>query len=299
MAIPTYDDCMFPMLKLLADGQERSIRDITETLTARMDLTDDERSRLLSSGQKVVTNRLGWARTYLNKAGLIESSQRGIWKISDEGLAVLRENPPEINTKFLKRYDSIKEFLTRNNKNTSDDTNNGEVTTPDEALRTAYEELRSALESEILDSLKSCSSGFFEKVVIDVLVAMGYGGNRVDAAQVLGKSGDGGIDGIIKEDQLGLDIIYVQAKRWEGTVGRPEIQKFAGALQGVRARKGVFITTSDFTSGATEFANNIDFRIVLVGGKELAEIMADNGVGVFTTETLHLKKVDMDYFSEE
>tara|TARA_Y100001934_G_C12229641_1_gene714735 strand:+ start:236 stop:1108 length:873 start_codon:yes stop_codon:yes gene_type:complete len=290
---------MFPMLKLLADGKERSIGDITGPLADQFGLTDDERSRLLTSGQKVLANRLGWARTYLNKAGLIESPQRGIWKISDEGLAVIRENPPEINTKFLKRYEGIKEFLIGNKKNPTDKVTIETTTTPDEALGAAYEKLRSALESEILDSLKSCSPGFFEKVVVDVLVAMGYGGNRMDAAQVLGKSGDGGIDGIIKEDQLGLDVIYVQAKRWEGSVGRPEIQKFAGALQGVRARKGVFITTSDYTSGAREFVNNIDFRIVLVGGKELAEIMADHGVGVFTTETLHLKKVDMDYFTEE
>ncbi|MFG7003107.1 restriction endonuclease, partial [Burkholderia pseudomallei] len=251
-------------------------------------------------------NRVGWARTYLKQAGVVESKKRGYFNITERGNALLAQDPHRIDNRTLDQYP---EFATFRQKKTdyaqatvtpvsqpgvSAPENDG--STPEESFAQAYQRLRANLEAELLDQVKSSTPSFFERLVIDLLVAMGYGGSRQDAGSVIGRSGDGGIDGTIKEDKLGLDVIYVQAKKWEGTVGRPEIQKFAGALQGQRANKGVFITTSAFTREAKEYAGVIASKIILVDGDELVKLMVDHNVGVSTVSTFHVKKVDSDYF---
>ena len=218
MTLPTFEDCMIPILRLLESREESSVREMTSLLADTFELTEEERTAMIPSGKStVLRNRVGWARTYLHKAGLVESPRRGDWRITGAGQKVLGENASGISVKFLKQFAGMQEFLTPKkpaiDAHEVADAGEGSTATPDEALLHAYDELRAALESDILDALKMGSPGFFEQVVIDVLVAMGYGGNREDASEVVGKSGDGGIDGIIKEDQLGLDVIYLQAKR--------------------------------------------------------------------------------------
>jgi restriction system protein len=246
MAIPDYQAIMLPLLHLASDGQEHRIRDAVEQLAAQFELTDAERSELLPSGTApVFDNRVGWARTYLKQAGLLQSLKRGIFRITESGKTFLTEKPEKINVDLLERYAEFQAFRTRRR-----DRNDVEVLplelpakdneTPEDTLAAAYQKLRKNLESDLLEQIKAASPSFFERLVIDLLVAMGYGGSRRDAGRAIGRSGDGGIDGIIKEDKLGLDVIYVQAKRWEGVVGRPEIQKFAGALQGQQTNKGGF-----------------------------------------------------------
>ncbi|MGZ5224669.1 MAG: restriction endonuclease, partial [Burkholderiales bacterium] len=243
-----------------------------------------------------------WARTYLKKAGLIESTRRAYFRIAERGRSVLAKNPTRIDVKFLEQFPEFVAFRDLRREQVDDKPPAlaaGTEATPEEALDAAYQRLRIDLESELLDQVKAASPAFFERLVVELLVRMGYGGTLRDAGQAVGKSGDGGIDGIIKEDLLGLDVIYIQAKKWEGTVGRPEIQKFAGALQGHRARKGVFITTSAFSSDAIEFAVRIDSKIVLIDGAMLARYMIDNDVGVSAYRSYQVKKIDSDYFSEE
>jgi restriction system protein len=243
---------------------------------------------------------VGWARSYLKQAGLLASPRRGYFTITQAGRDLLATEPPKINLALLEQYPEFVEFRTRkraDNQTTepaepeqpSDDT-------PEDALAAAYTKLRKALEAEILAAVKDASPSFFERLVVDLLVKMGFGGNRQDAGKALGKSGDGGIDGIINEDRLGLDVIYIQAKRWEGTVGRPEIQKFAGALQGQRARKRVFITTSGFSREAREYAAMIESKLILIDGDYLARLMAEHGVGVSTVGLYPVKRLDSDYF---
>ena len=301
MAIPDYQTIMFPLLKFASDRKEHSINEAIKVLADQFNLTIDERKELLPSGQQeVFVNRVGWARTYLKKAGLLEAPKRGVLRITDRGIEVLKANPAEINNKLLSQFSEFKEFKTRRRKQVEDTEETVEQNkTPEEAFESAYENLRTELAGEIIDHLRQCDPGLFEKIVIEVLVRMGYGGTLRDAGKAIGRSGDEGIDGIIKEDRLGLDIIYVQAKRWENTVGRPEIQKFAGALQGQRAKKGIFITTSNFTREAKEFTSQIESKIILIDGEELADHMIDFNVGVTTTSKYELKKIDSDYFIEE
>jgi restriction system protein len=294
--IPDYQTVMLPLLQLLGDGQERPIGGIIEAMADHFQLSQEERRALLPSGQaEVIRSRVGWARTYLNKAGLIEAPRRGIWRITDRGRQVLTEKPEQIDSRYLERFPEFVAF-----RQLRHDRSDGaqaaassplsEGQTPEEALESAYQRLRTALEEEVLDSVKAASPSFFERLVVEVLVAMGYGGSLRDAGQAIGRSGDGGIDGIIKEDQLGLDAIYIQAKRWDGSVGRPEIQKFAGALQGHRARKGVFLTTGNFTADAKEFAGRLDSKIVLIAGPELAYLMVENNVGVSPVRRFELRR---------
>lgn len=307
MAIPDYQTLMLPLLRLTSDGTERRFRDAVEALAAEFQLTPDERSELLPSGTApTFDNRVGWARTYLKQAGLIESPKRGVLRITERGRTVLSKKPARIDVKFLDQFQEFRDFRT---KRTDDSGTSGvkqeqapahpEAETPEDQLASAYKRLRHDLELELLAQVKSSTPAFFERLVIDLLVSMGYGGSRQDAGRAIGKSGDGGIDGIIKEDKLGLDVIYLQAKRWEGTVGRPEIQKFAGALQGHRASKGVFITTSSYTKEALDYVNLINSKIILIGGQELAALMIDHNVGVSTVGMYELKKVDADYFEGE
>ena len=256
---------------------------------------------MLPSGrQPTFDNRVGWARTYLKKAGLLKSTRRGYFQITAKGQSVLNENPSRINVKFLEKFPEFIEFknLKRDSSETSDEVIQEDEKTPEENLETIIQGLSQELASEILENIKTCSPSFFEKLVIDVLVKMGYGGTRKDASKIVGRSGDGGIDGTINEDRLGLDIIYVQAKRWENPVGRPEVQKFAGALQGFRAKKGIFITSSTFTAEARDFVSRIDSKIILIDGHTLARYMIEYGVGVSTREIYEVKKIDIDYFTE-
>lgn len=306
MAIPDYQTLMLPVLKLASDGKEHKFSQAVEELADELDLTAEERNELLpSGGQFVFHNRVGWARSYLKQAGLLASPKRGFFTITQEGTELLETNPAKVGTSVLEQYPKFIEFKNRKrdkseNESQVEPSSEQESTlTPEDALASAYKKLRSALESEILSAVKEASPSFFERLVVDLLVKMGYGGNRQDAGKALGKSGDGGIDGIINEDRLGLDVIFIQAKRWEGSVGRPEIQKFAGALQGQRARKGVFITTSSFTNEAREYASLIESKIILIDGEHLSRLMAEHNVGVSTVGQYEIKKLDSDYFDSE
>lgn len=296
---------MLPLLRLAGDGETHRMREAIDELAKEFGLSEDEERELLPSGkQPTFDNRVGWARTYMAKAGLLESPKRGHFRITERGRHVLAKNPPAINLAFLEQFEEFVQFRELRHekprpRRVDKTESSSSEETPEETLETAYQTLRASLTGEILETVKKCSPGFFEKLVVDLLVRMGYGGSRREAGQAIGRSGDEGIDGIIKEDRFGLDIIYVQAKRWENSVGRPDLQKFAGALQGQRARKGIFITTSAFSREALDYARSIDTKIVLIDGPTLAEFMIDYGVGVTTEATYELKRIDSDYFSEE
>lgn len=306
MAIPDYQTCMLPFLRFLGDNSEHSLRDTEESLAKHFDLTDSERVELLQSGQQgIFKNRIGWARTYLKKAGLLEAPRRGVFKITDRGLTALATNPNRIDAKFLEQFPEFIEFreaskVSSEIKFNTDlkDTVPVTTATPEEAIELAYQGLREQLAQELLAVVLTCSPTFFEQLVVDLLVKMGYGGSRRDAGERIGQTGDGGIDGIIKEDRLGLDAIFIQAKRWQGSVGRPEIQKFVGALQGQRARKGVFITTSWYTAEAIDYASRIDTKVVLLDGKALSALMIDFDIGVSASASYVVKRIDSDYFEE-
>lgn len=302
MAIPDYQSIMLPLLKLSNDGEIHKFRASVEYLANYFGLSTDERKELLPSGkQPTFDNRVGWARTYMTKAGLLSSPKRGLFQITDRGKDVLSNNIVNINVQFLEQFPEFVEFKQLKKEKNYDQKEIGVSTntiTPEENLENSYQALRSELGSEILTTIKSCSPDFFEQLVIDLLVTMGYGGSRKEAGEAIGRSGDEGIDGIIKEDRLGLDIIYLQAKRWENVIGRPEIQKFAGALQGQRATKGIFITTSGFTKEAMEYVKNIETKIILIDGVQLVDLMIDHNIGVSTEATYELKSIDSDYFTE-
>ena len=299
--IPDYQTIMLPLLKLCGDGQEHSLRDTTEKLASDFGLSKQELEQKLPSGQQsVFGNRVGWARTYMKKACLLDTTRRAYFKITARGREVLDSNPSRIDGKFLNQFHEFRSFKAlRHEKVDAESEVQVELKTPEEALESAYEDLRGNLASEILQRLKSSPPGMFEKTVVELVVRMGYGGSLRDAGQAIGKSGDEGIDGIIKEDRLGLDVIYIQAKRWENTVGRPEIQKFAGALQGQRAKKGIFITTSDFSKEAAEYAARIESKIILIDGEQLAQLMIDYNIGVTPVTTYEIKRIDSDYFVED
>ena len=301
MAIPDFQSVMLPLLNFSADNQEHSLQDAVDSLATKFQLTFDERQELLPSGKQArFDNRVAWAKSYFKQAGLVENTRRGYFKISQRGLDLLKTNPNKINKKTLEQYPEFLDF-----QNIRKEVNEVqpllideiEKQTPEEQLENAYKILSDGLASEIIQLVKICSPAFFERLVVELLLAMGYGGTRVGAGRAIGQSGDGGIDGIIDEDRLGLDSIYIQAKRWEGVVGRPEIQKFVGALSGQRATKGVFITTSDFTREALDFVkNNNHYKVVLINGFTLAKFMIENNVGVSVATIYHVKKIDSDYF---
>ncbi len=303
MPIPDYQTIMLPLLKFTSDGKEHSLREATEFLADEFNLSEEERRELLPSGtQRLFNNRVAWASTYLRKAGLIESRKRGLFNIGDRGRRALSDNLDKINNKYLEQFPEYMEFKTpqkKPDKSAAIKKPLPEDRNPEEMLEAAYQELQDSLAHELLETVKNCSPEFFERLVIDVLIKMGYGGSRKEAGEAVGKSGDEGIDGIIKEDKLGLDIIYIQAKRWGNTVGRPEIQKFAGALQGQRARKGIFITTSNFTKDAQDFVKHLESKIILIDGQRLAELMIEHNVGVSPTASYEINKIDTDYFIDE
>jgi restriction system protein len=304
MPIPDFQSLMRPLLQFAADGNAHSIRDGLDHLANEFSLTNEERKELLPSGrQEVFTNRVAWAKTHLRMAGLIEAPSRGVFRITDRGQQVLREHPDRVDLRILREQPGYLEARDskkgKNEKKDSQEDSPEADQTPEEQIEAASLALRDSLGEEILAKMKSASPVFFERLVVELLVRMGYGGTRKDAGRAIGRSGDAGIDGIIKEDRLGLDVIYIQAKKWEATVGRPEIQKFAGALQGFRAKKGIFISTSDFSKEAEDYASRIDSKIVLIDGETLWNLMIDFGIGVSTIATYEVKKLDNDYFDEE
>lgn len=302
MAIPDYQSIMLPLLKFASDKKEHSTREAIEHLSLHFKLSEGELKDLLPSGQQeIFDNRVGWARTYLKKAGLLDAPRRGFFVITERGLDVLKACPPKINIAFLRQWPEFLEFQAarRDNGEVGGKEELSEQQTPEESLEYGYQKLKQALAQDLLGRIKSCSSGFFEKLVVELLVKMGYGGSRRDAGQAIGKSGDEGIDGIIKEDKLGLDVIFIQAKKWEASVGRPEIMRFVGALQGQHARKGVFITTSYFTDDAVEYAKTVDSKIRLIDGDELCKLMIDYDIGVTKIASYDIRRIDSDYFTEE
>jgi restriction system protein len=307
MAVPDYQSVMLPLLQFAEKkGTETSTSEAVEALAKELGLTEDDLKEMLPSGiQSTFINRVGWASTYMKKAGLLEATRRGFYQITNRGRALLKKQPKTINVKLLKQYPEFLDFQQLKGTRSGDKVPYSKVAsdvstaTPSEALEAAYENLRDELADELLARLKKITPAFFERVVVELLVKMGYGGSRADAGKAIGRSGDGGIDGIIKEDKLGLDVVYIQAKRWDNNpVGRPDVMQFAGALQAQRANKGIFITTSRFTDDARSYVSQISSKIVLMDGEQLTGLMIEHDVGVSTVSSYPVKKVDSDYFEE-
>jgi restriction system protein len=296
---------MLPLLRTVADGNKWTMKDVTERVSNELGLTQEEREELIPSGYtRAIVNRVGWAKAYLKEAGLVAPVKRGVIRITEQGRAVLEENPQRIDMAFLERFPSYVEFRERKSGTRKGDESSTEVVaetarTPDDLIVQAYQEIRDALAEELLLQIVEMSDKFFERLVVDLLVAMGYGGSIEDAGKAVGRSGDGGIDGVIKEDALGLDVIVIQAKRWtSNSISRPEIQSFAGSMEAYRANKGVFITTSTFSQPAIDYVKQIQRKIVLIDGATLTGLMIDHGIGVSPYRTFELKRLDSDYFQE-
>lgn len=306
MAIPNFQELMLPLLRRLADGKPARMRDLTASLAEHFALRPDEiEMRHESSGQKVFAGRVGWARTYLAGAGLLESPERGWVRLTDRGRELLKAPPPRLDVAYLSdHYPEFQEFLGRSRGLPAGGPSGAESSaneqTPLEQLEAASQALSAALIDALLERLRAVSPAVFERIVLQVLLALGYGGGEAQAARALGRTGDEGVDGVIDEDPLGLDRIYVQAKRWQYPVGRREVQQFAGALQGQKARKGVFITTSEFTAEARRYIEGLETtRIVLIDGRTLAKRMIEHGVGVSTERRIEIRRIDEDFFAEE
>lgn len=305
MAVPGYQEFMLPLLMLAADGLEHSVSDAMDALATQLKLSDADRETLLPSGtQTRFYNRVTWATTYLTKSQLLVKTGRGRFRISPRGQDVLRQKPARIDNAFLEQFEEYRAFKTKKSPRTDsaavtdrrDHEHEEPDSTPDERLDAAYKELRETLADDLLVRVRDSTPKFFEHLVVDLLVKMGYGGSHASAARVVGRSGDGGIDGVIPEDRLGLDMVYVQAKKWENSVGPDEIRKFVGSLGEQKAHKGVFITSGEFTSGARSAAEKANARVVLIDGERLADLMIDHGVGVTDHKPYIVKKLDNDYF---
>lgn len=314
MPIPDFQTLMLPFLQVIRDGREHNIPDVVKELADQFELTPEERiQKYPTNTNTIINNKTGWTKTHLKNAKLIENPRRGIVKISERGLQVLAERPSRIDMRFLLRFPEYVAFRESSRPHsTISDAQTGlpivatapgatqPSLTPIEELEQSYQEIRNELADSLLEQILTCSPQFFEQMVIDLLISMGYGGSKQDAGQAIGQSHDGGVDGIIKEDKLGLDVIYIQAKRWNATpVSRPDVQAFVGSLVGLKAVKGIFITTSDFTREAQEYVKGIDKKVVLINGKELTQLMIDHGIGVTDIQTYTLKRIDSDYFTEE
>ena len=304
MPIPDFQSVMLPLLEALSDGEERTMRELTDLLAGRFALTEPERLEVLPSGQQsIFSNRVAWSKSHLKYAGLLENPARGRVRISELGRKVLAEKPRAINVKFLKRFPSYCEFIGKSESKAEGDGTGAttvieEERTPLELIDAAYQSLALATAEEVLSRLRTCTPAFFEGVVVKLLMAMGYGG-VAGHGSVTGKSGDGGIDGVIRQDKLGLDVVCIQAKRWEGAVGRPVIQGFVGSMDYIRARKGVIMTTSTFTKEGLDFVDRIEGKkVVLIDGGQLADLMIEHNLGVTTTKTYELKEVSNDFFDE-
>ena len=312
MAIPDYQSLMLPVLKIANDGKEHRISNVVTQLGQDYKLTENELEELLPSGkQTTFSNRVHWAKTYLSQSKLLENTRRAHFQITDRGRAVLAENPARVDARLLRRFAEFNAFVGGQKDETvqaakelsSADSANGEIAskTPDELLRSTIVEMESALASELLSRVLSATPAFFEQLIVDLLLAMGYGGSREGAGRAIGKSGDGGLDGVIDQDQLGLDRIYIQAKKYnpDNAVSEPDIRGFSGSLGANKATKGVFVTTAYFTKPAIEFAERTPHKIVLIDGVELTRLMIRHSVGIRVAETLHIKKTDEDFFSDE
>ena len=301
--IPTYQDLMRPVLQYAENG-EVNIRDAVIALSKEFDLSDEEKTARIPSGQQTtIANRTHWARSYLKQAGLVRNTKRGHYELTSRGRTALAEpSSVNIDRKYLTQFDEFKEFQARGTDKmthiVNEDTPDVDNDTPDETLRSALKQLNNALASELLDQVRDCDPAFFEALIIDLFVTMGYGKSADASARALGQSGDNGVDGVIDQDALGVDQIYLQAKRYkaENSIGSGAIRDFFGALNLKRASKGIFVTTSSFTKSATATAENLSSRIVLIDGPTLADLMIKYGVGCRTEETLSLKKLDIGYF---
>ena len=303
MSIPDFQTFMRPLLVSIQDGVEHDLKEVKKVLINKFSVTDEElQIKIPSQRAFLFDNRLGWANTYLKKAGLIGSQKRGFLQITEQGKVFLSKHPEQITVSDLKSIEEFKSF--HKAKETNHTQESDEITiedtskSPEEIIDSAYDLIFNGLVVELLSTIKSCSSQFFEKLVVDLLITMGYGGSRKEAGTAIGKSGDGGIDGIINEDKLGLDSIYIQAKRWENTVPIKEIRDFAGSLLSKKARKGVFITTSDFPKSAYEYVNSIEPKIILIDGDKLAGLMIEHNVGITVKDSYVIKGIDNDYFEE-
>lgn len=300
--IPKYDEIMLPLLKMLGDGQEHHLRECIDKLSKEFGLTEKEKRELLPSGkQSIFDNRVGWAKTYLLKAGLIESPRRGYIKITERGKQVLEENVNKLDKQYLMRFDEFKEFINKTEREQIAKTKYEDAGTPEEIIEDQFEILKKNLKEQLMEKIMQSSPQFFERLVIDLIVKMGYGGSFEEVTKHLGRSGDEGIDGVIKQDPLGLDNVYIQAKRWSsGSIGRPLIQSFVGALHGKGTRKGIFITTSKFSNDAVDYSNSLkDMTVVLIDGDKLLDYMIQYNVGVQLGKTIEFKKIDFDYFEGE
>lgn len=306
MAIPDFQTLMLPLLEQLSDGKEYLFSHLIDLLANRYRLSESERNEMLpSGGARLFDNRIGWARLHLKRAGLIDAPKRAVLKITPRGIEVLNKKPDKLDISYLKQFSEYTEFLSSKKKESIDakgiEMAEPNQETPLETLENAYLKIRTSLADELLAKVSNMTPVFFERLVVELLVKMGYGGSIADAGKAVGRSGDEGIDGTIKEDKLGLDIIYIQAKRWQkgNTVSRPEIQKFVGALAGQGAKKGIFITTSSFTKDALNYDPKNEIKIVLIDGEQLAQLMIDHNLGVTIQQTYEIKRLDNDYFGDE
>nr|MDO8100128.1 restriction endonuclease [Candidatus Njordarchaeota archaeon] len=306
--IPSYEELMLPLLKLIRDGKEHTMKEVSEKLAKSLNLSDEELAKPIPSGStSVFAERVGWAKTYMKYAGLMEQPRRGIIRITQRGWNVLEDNPAQINNKYLNRFGEFTMWLQKSQRGRSERSGEGKLgeaegehLTPQERMANAHLEMRQALAEDLEGQIKDRSPRFFQWLVADLLVKMGYGKSLSDTRESTKMSRDGGIDGVIKQDKLGLDRVYIQAKKWENQVGRPEVQRFYGVLQDRKASKGIYITTSAFSSDAIDFANRNN--IVLIDGDQLVQHMIDHDVGVSRDESYEpyvIKKIDSDYFTEE
>lgn len=297
--VPTYEEIMLPLLRFAVDGQPHRVREAVNPVSDHFGLTETAVNEKLTDGRNRLIHRLEWARTYLRKAGLLDYPARGQFQITPLGMATLKEDLREINARYLERFPGFTEFRHGRPNAKVGVSAELQAADPEESIDNSYQVLREEIEGDLLERLKNCSPDFFERVVVDLLLQMGYGGSRKEAGRAIGKSGDEGIDGVIDEDALGLDVVYIQAKRWtDKAVRRHDIQQFVGALQGKRARKGIFITTSTFAENARDYVKQIENKVVLIDGRMLSSLMFEHGVGVTAAKTYTLKRVDSDYFEE-
>jgi restriction system protein len=301
MPVPDFQSFFRPLLEFSSDGADHSMKEARDALALSMRMTEADLRESLPSGiQTKFDNRVAWAKTYLLQAGALDSPKRGYFRITERGREILKRNTGKIDNTVLNQFPEFKEFHSpKSPRRGTTDQEEQTSETPEEVFQRSYERIKTDLAAELLERIKRNTPAFFERLVVDFMIALGYGGSRADAGKSVGQSGDEGIDGIIKEDRLGLDIVYLQAKRWEGCVGRPEIQRFVGALHGKRAKKGVFITTGKFSADAFQYVATIDPKVILIDGRSLAEMMIDHNVAVSVGTTYQIKKVDNDYFLDD
>lgn len=302
MAVPDFQTLMRPVLQLHQGQEEWERTPLIDALAEQFELTAEERAEILPSGrQRRFRNRVGWSIVYLVKAGVLERPRRGVTRITDRGRTLLTQHPDRVDIGVLEQFEEFREFRSTSGTRTEKEPVPLSDATPEETIDAAYEQSVGALADELLEKVLEVSPSRFEEIVVDLLVRMGYGGTQRDAGERLGRSGDEGIDGVIREDKLGLDAIYLQAKLWKpgNSVGRPSVQGFVGALHGLRAAKGVFITTSHFTDEARAYVGKVEPRVVLIDGPEFARLMIDHDVGVTRRHEYVLKRVDEDYFLDD